>query len=156
MSSFFMKRIIVFCAFILAITACNKDKVESNPHLKFKSFSSDVVPSNGQLRVILEFTDQEGDLDSVFVTRQRLNRRGPTYTDFFYEHTPEFGNQNRGELQLNIDIALQLVSNLGALRVPGSSPAVYEPDTLLMRFYVKDKQGHTSDTTSPKQLIVIR
>ena len=79
-----MKRIFVFCVLALAIAACNKDKVESTPHLKFKSYNSDIVAANGFLRATLEFTDQEGDLDSVFVTRQRLNKRGPQYFQFFY------------------------------------------------------------------------
>jgi hypothetical protein len=151
-----MKRIFVFGVLISILVGCDKDKVESKPHLSFKSFNSDVVPSTGLLRVTLEFTDQEGDLDSIFITRRRLNQRGTFYSNFFYNHTPEFGNQNRGELELNLDIAQELIFNVSALRIPGSNPERYEPDTLQLRFYIKDKAGHVSDTTSPKQLIVIR
>jgi hypothetical protein len=152
-----MKRILVFCAPILAIIACNKDKVESQPHLKFKSFSSDVIGVNGILRATLEFTDQEGDLDSVFITRQRLNKSRPDY--YTYPVTgsiPDFGNQNKGELQLNLDIPFDVIVNLSAIRIPGSNPERFEPDTLLMRFYIKDKAGNVSDTTSAKPLFVIR
>ena len=140
----------------MAIMACHKDKVESQPHLKFKSFNSDVVPSNGFLRATLDFTDQEGDLDSIFVTRQRLNKRGPSYVSFFYGNTPEFGNQNRGELQIDFNVGQDLIFGLPAISVPGSNPPKFEPDTLQLRFYVKDKAGHTSDTAVAKTLIVIR
>lgn len=151
-----MKRIFVFCALTIAFVACNKDKVESAPHLSFKSYSSNVVQSSGGLQVTLEFTDQEGDLDSIFITRQRLNQRGPNYFEFFYDKTPDFGNQNKGEIQLNLDIAREVIFGLTEIRIPGSNPQRNEPDTLLFRFYVKDKEGHVSDTASAKPLIVIR
>lgn len=152
-----MKRIFVFCVLALAVTACNKDKVESTPNLKFKSFNQNVIDQNGvDLRVTLEFTDQEGDLDSVFITRQRVNSRDPSYLDYPYDGIPGFGNQNRGELFITIPIQAKLLFNLPSIRIPGSNPEQFEPDTLLMRFYIKDKAGNVSDTTSPKQLIVIR
>jgi hypothetical protein len=151
-----MKRIFVFCVLTLAIAACNKDKVESTPHLKFKSFNTDVVDYNGALNATLEFTDQEGDIDSVFITRQRLNQQKPSYLDFYYHSAPQNVNQNKGELFLNFfNVSQDLDFNQEAIRIPGSSDQ-FEPDTLLLRFYVKDKAGHVSDTTSPKQLIVIR
>jgi len=141
----------------LAIAACNKDKVESTPHLKFKSFNRDVISQNDQeLRVTLEFTDQEGDLDSLFITRERTNSRSPSYLDFPFDGIPGFGNQNRGELFISMPIQNQLLFNLLPIKIPGTNPEQYEPDTLQLRFYVKDKAGHVSDTTSPKQLIVIR
>jgi len=151
-----MKRILIFCFVALALTACDKDKVETTPHLKFKSFNSDVLPFSGTLRATLEFTDQEGDLDSIFITRQRTNLRGPSYLDFPYDGIPEFNKQNRGELLVTMNVSDKLMFNLNALRIPGTSPQQFEPDTLLLRFYIKDKEGNVSDTTSPQQLIVIR
>ena len=149
-----MKRLLVFCALSLAIVACHKDKVESTPHLKFKSFSGDVVDYNGVLQATLEFTDQEGDLDSVFITRQRTNQKGPTYLDIPYDYVPGFGNQNRGQLLLTFEtVAQKLDYNQSAIRIDANNN---EPDTLMLRFYIKDKAGHVSDTTAPKRLIVIR
>jgi len=151
-----MKRIFVFCALALFVIACGKDKVESNPHLKFKSFNTDVVEANGFVRATLEFTDQEGDLDSIFITRQRLNKKGPSYFNYFYGQPPEFGEQNRGELQIDFEVAKDLIFGLPAISVPGSVPPRNEPDTLQLRFYLKDKGGHTSDTAVASTLIVIR
>jgi hypothetical protein len=111
------------------------------------------------LRVLLDFTDQEGDLDSVFMTRQRLNKNdpSPSYLDFpLRGNVPEFGNQNRGELQLNLEVQYDVVFNLNPIQIPNTNPRRYEPDTLLIRFYVKDKAGHTSDTAAAKTLYVIR
>jgi hypothetical protein len=150
-----MKRILIFSFLTLAFVACHKDKVETMPHISFKSTNTDVVPPNSTLRVSLEFTDKEGDLDSLFVIRQRLNAKGPNYRVLPYS-IPEFSGQTKGELQLTMNYQTDLVLNLNALRIPGSNPAQYEPDTMQFRFYVKDKAGNVSDSTAPKQIIVIR
>ena len=152
-----MKRIVVFCFLAIAVTACHKDKVETKPHVTFKSLSADVVDpgkSNG-LQVTLEFTDQEGDLDSLYVIRERLNKRGVQRKLLDYG-VPEFSGQSRGELLLTLAYATDLTLNLPELNIPGSVPKRNEPDTLQLRFYVVDKAKNTSDTTSPKQVIVIR
>jgi len=153
-----MKRLFVFCVLTLAIAACNKDKVESTPHLKFKSFNKNplVDTIDQQLRATVEFTDQEGDLDSLFITRQRLNKRGPAYFNVFYDFVPQYGNQPKGEIQLNLDIKREVTFNLNPINIPGSVPLRHEPDTILLRFYVKDKAGHTSDTAAATPLYVIR
>lgn len=150
-----MKRIVAFCFSILAFSACNKDKVETKPHVTFKSFNTDVVELNETLRVTLDFTDQEGDLDSLFIVRERLNSRGPSYKLLPYG-IPEFNGETRGQLLITMQYQQDIVVNLNALRIPGSNPPAYEADTLQLKFYVKDRAGNISDSTSPKQLIVIR
>jgi hypothetical protein len=151
-----MKRILFFGVLILALAACNKDKVETKPHLKFKSFNSDVIPIGSDVLITLNFTDQEGDLDSVYVIRQRINQRSFPNSQLIDLGVPKFGGQNSGELQIGLDYGLQLTFNLSSLRIPGSNPAVFEPDTLNLRFYAKDKAGNTSDTIGPERLIVMR
>lgn len=151
-----MKKIFVFSVMLLAFAACNKDKVETKPHVKFKSFNSDVIPVGSDVLITLDFTDKEGDLDSVYVIRERINQRSfPNYQliDF---GVPKFGGQTSGELQVRLDNGTQLTFNLPALRIPGTDPAVYEADTLNLRFYVKDKEDNTSDTIGAKRLIVMR
>lgn len=150
-----MKRIVVYCFLVVMITACHKDKVETTPHLSFKSFNTDIVGPGNSLRVTLEFTDKEGDLQSLYVIRQRMNARGPSRTVLPYD-IPGFNGQQKGELLATLDYSTDLTLNLSALRIPGSNPARNEPDTLQLRFYVQDKAGNVSDSTSPKQVIVIR
>jgi hypothetical protein len=151
-----MKKILVFGVFILALAACNKDKVESKPHLKFKSFNGNVIPVGSDVLITLNFTDQEGDLDSVYVIRQRINQRSFPNSQIIDLGIPKFGGQNSGELQIRLDYGTQLTFFLSALRIPGSSPERFEPDTLNLRFYAKDKKGNTSDTIGPERLIVMR
>jgi hypothetical protein len=151
-----MKRIFVLGVIMLAFAACNKDKVESKPHLSFKSFNNKVIEVGNGVLITLNFTDQEGDLDSVYVIRQRMNQRSSGSSQIIDLGVPKFGGQNSGELQIGLDYGTQLTFNLFALRIPGSNPTRYEPDTLNLRFYVKDKKGNTSDTIGPERLIVMR
>ena len=157
MSNYFMKRILVLYALALAFAACNKDKVESKPHVSFKSFNTSVVPFGVDLQATLEFTDQEGDLDSVYVIRQRINQNDPNPENTLIDlGVPVFGNQNRGELSVSLPNATHLTFNLPEIHIPGSIPQRNEPDTLHLSFYLKDKAGNVSDTTSPKEVIVMR
>jgi len=153
-----MKQLLAICALALVLLACNKDKVETKPHLKFKSFGKNPIAdaADQYLKINLEFTDQEGDLDSLFIIRQRLNKKGPSYFEDFLNFVPEFGNQNMGEIQLTLEVAREVIFNLDAIDIPGTVPPRKETDTLLFKFYVKDKEGHTSDTASTKPLYVHR
>ena len=157
-----MKQLLAFCALILVFAACTKDKVESKPHLKFKSvnneFFFDSLDQN--LRIIFEFTDQEGDLDSVFMTRLRANKKAPppNYIDVPLKSTvPAFGKQNRGELQLDFNLKQDIMfGNFNSIDIPGTIPRRYETDTVLLRFYIKDKAGNKSDTAAVKPIYISR
>lgn len=144
-----------FCFLTIAVISCTKDKVETVPGVSFKSFSTDVVPLQSALRITLGFKDQEGDIDSVFVSRQRVNARAPQF-DFVGFAVPETNGENRGEITISMDYATRLTSRLNALRIPGSNPSRNEPDTLQLKFRLKDRAGNYSDSTAPKQVIVIR
>ncbi len=140
-------------AFILF--ACSKDKFETKPSLKYKSASTHIVPMGSGLQVNLEFTDKEGDLDSVFIIRERLNKRGPLINNSLQLAFPSsFNNETKGELILNLDYGGRLTYQINGISIPGSGGA-YEPDTLLLKFVIKDKAKNYSDTAQ-KDFIVIR
>jgi hypothetical protein len=132
---------------LLAVLACGKDKFQTIPQLKFKSINTYNVPINENLRVTLEYTDKEGDVDdSLVVVRQRLNRRGPVTLSPSIFNIPEFPNTNKGQFEMNFLYQFHLISGLTPIRIPGSNPPMNEPDTLLMKFVAKDKAGNKSDT----------
>lgn len=150
-----MKKICLLGILSFALAACHKDPVETKPHLSFKDWNSNVIGQNGTLRVTLNFTDKEGDLQSLYVVRQRMNVHGPDRKVLPYD-IPDFNGQNQGEIQVTLDYNYDLTLGLDAIHVAGSNPPQNEPDTLQLKFYVEDKAGHVSDSTSPKQVIVIR
>ena len=149
-----MKKLI-FCFLVFALIGCNKDTVESVPRVWFKSYSTDVVPQQSALRITLEFTDREGDVDSVIVSRQRVNARGPQF-NFVGFAVPETKGENKGQIIISMDYSLRLTSGLSSLRIPGSNPSKNEPDTLQLKFRLKDRARNFSDSTAAQQVIVIR
>ena len=71
-----MKRIIAITLLAAVIVACNKDKFQTKPQIKIKSVTPNIVPVNGTLSVILQFTDKQGDVsDSIIVVRERTNQK---------------------------------------------------------------------------------
>ena len=150
-----MKKCFLFALLAFTIMACSKDKFETKPTLKYKSSSSDIVPLGSGLQVILEFTDKEGDLDSVFIIRERLNKRGPLVNNSLQLGFPStFKNETKGDLILNLDYAGRLTYQIPEITIPGTGGA-REPDTLLIKFVVKDRENNLSDTAQ-KDFIVIR
>ena len=152
----------VFLATVLfagILFACSKDKFQTKPQLRLKSVSNKLVPVNGTLEVELEYTDKEGDVDSILVIRkQRLNIRpvSPTVRDSLKFTVPEFPNKDRGEISMVLNYQTHLIHAQSPLTIPNSNPAKREPDTLNLKFVLKDKAGNVSDTLIINNVIVVR
>jgi hypothetical protein len=151
-----MKRIFIFCSLAAIIIACSKDKFQTKPQITIKSVSSDIIPLNSGLRVLLEFTDKEGDVsDSVYFIRERLNQTSPTVLPAKMYGIPDFPNTSKGEIEVDLDYNLDLTVGMLPLSKPGTTPPSYQPDTMNLKFVVQDKAGNKSDTATA-HVIVIR
>src|SRR5262245_5114062 len=153
-----MKTWVMLAAVIaIVIIACGKDTPETVPSLKFVSKNADVIEVNGTLRVTLEFTDSDGDIHDVLgVKKQRLNKRVvPTLRDSLIYQIPSYPDMTRGEFEVNLDYQ-SVLSAITPPNVPGSNPPRKEPDTLNLRFAVRDNAGHASDTVTIGPIIVCR
>lgn len=152
-----MKRIFVISILAFVVVACSKDKFETKPHVSVKSFNpSKNVAQGSALEVRLEFTDQEGDLDSVYVFRKRVNAKGPVTLPGLPFGIPEFNGEKKGEIFINMDYATILTLALNPIHIPGSNPSANYDDSLQLRFVLVDKAKHVSDTTEPKIVFVNR
>jgi hypothetical protein len=148
-----MKKILLLIIIVAVAFACNKDKFQTKPQIKIVSTNTDVVPINGTLRVVLEFTDKEGDVsDSIIVVRERLNLNGQITAPSIAMGIPSFPENQQGEIA--IDLPYQngptaLISGFQAITIPGTgNPPSKEPDTLRLKFVVRDAAGNKSDTAS--------
>lgn len=151
-----MKKILAFCLVAAVIVACNKDKFQTKPQIKIKSASTEIVPRNSGLRVTLEFTDKEGDVtDSVLVVRERLNSKAPVVMPVSPYKIPSFPNSTKGEIELDLSYQSGLVFNINPIYIPGTNPQQFEPDTMNLKFVVRDHAGNKSDTAT-LGVIVIR
>jgi len=150
-------RIIIAVVVAFAIVSCGKDKFQTVPQLKLKSRNTDIVPLNGSLRLNVEFTDKEGDVnDSVLIVRQRLNVRGPVQLAASPYKIPSFPTTDKGEFEITLEYQFGLVFGLAPLRVIGSNPVRNEVDTLRLKIVARDKAGNKSDTLVVDNVYVTR
>ena len=152
-----MKSIISISVLFIIILACNKDKFQTKPQITVKSVSDKLIPFNGSIDVTLEFTDKEGDVnDSIFVVRERINRRGPLVRPASPYKIPAFPNSTKGEFIVSLQYSAGLTFGISPIRIIGSNPARNEPDTMNLKFVARDKAGNKSDTATVENVIIIR
>jgi hypothetical protein len=150
-----MKKISVFLSAAILFIACDKDSFETKPTLKVESVSSNVVPKGSSLGITLSFTDKEGDVsDTLFIIRQRTNIRGMRTAAASPYRIPTFPNESKGEIALNLDYVNDLTFGFTEIRIPGTTPSQFEPDSMNLRFVLKDKAGNKSDTASTSVVVL--
>ncbi|HVG15396.1 MAG TPA: hypothetical protein VM935_10565 [Chitinophagaceae bacterium] len=149
-----MKGFLFILSSILVIAfACSKDKFKTKPTLDIKSFNTKNIQVGNDLNVNLEFTDKEGDVDSViYVIRQRINRRAPLTRNNDYT-VPSFPKTTRGEILVSLDNARQLTQGFSTISLPGSQ---VQDDTMNIKFVLKDRAGNTSDTAVLTNVVIKR
>jgi hypothetical protein len=156
MNEFMKKGLFISLSIVLLSLACNKDNFETKPTLKLKSQNGDIIPINGTLVVEFDFTDKEGDVsDTIYVRKIRINQKQvATIRDSFKLQVPEFPKNNQGVIKLTLDYQNYLIS---ALNPPTSgNPPKPDPDTLMIKYALKDKGNNISDTVTTGPIIVIR
>jgi hypothetical protein len=154
-----MKQLVTFVILVLAVTSCGKDRFESKPRLTLKSQSTSVVPEQGNLRLVFEFEDKEGDVnDTLFFKKERMNiRKEATVRDSLRLVVPDFPKTQKGEIILDLGYGDYLISAIQAPREnPGELPEKYESDSLVLKFVLKDKAGNKSDTVRIDNVVVKR
>ena len=151
-----MKVILIILSVTLIFLACSKDNFESKPEIDIKSANPTVVPLNSNMIVDLKFTDKEGDLADVYIWKVRLNKLvRPTVRDSIPPRpVPDFPKNQKGELELDLQYQAHLISAQNPRRDPITGRL--EPDTLNMKFVVKDKAGNVSDTAFLNNVVILR
>jgi hypothetical protein len=155
-----MKKTLLFGLALVLLASCGKDKFQTKPQITITSVSTDIVPApstqNPQpgVRIVLEFTDQEGDVsDSVIMVRQRLNRSGLGLANAVRQlkyKIPTFPNTQSGEINVDLDYNGDLTLGMTPLGPAGSR----ERDTLALKFVVLDLAGNKSDTATANVIVI--
>ena len=78
-----MRNAIVILALLTSalLFGCNKDKFTTEPQVKIRDISPSEVFQNSIVRLRASFTDEEGDLDSVYVVYKWYNNNLITRND---------------------------------------------------------------------------
>lgn len=140
-----LKRYLPLIALLVVVFACSKDKLETKPSIKIKSYNAKELPSNADFLITLEFRDKEGDLALAQLTyiRNRLNVFYPPTNDLADTaryRLPAFPKTSKGDIQLRI--------NAGFLNERPD-----QNDTVSFKIFVTDLGGNSSDTVETEPLI---
>jgi hypothetical protein len=152
-----MRRYLLIATALILVVACGKDKLATKPSIKLKSTSGSFIPNGGGLTAELEFADKEGDIsNTLFIQKIRTNKKVvPTIRDTFSLEVAEFNRTSRGNLRINLSYQNHLVSAINPPNL-GGNPPVYEDDSLIIRFVLRDLGGNVSDTVSTSAIVVSR
>lgn len=77
-----INKLIIFCVLVILI-ACNKDKFTTAPQVKIKGITPTTVVNGDLIELKGSFTDDEGDLDSVYIVYKFYNGDIVTDVDTF-------------------------------------------------------------------------
>jgi hypothetical protein len=151
-------RILLAVIIVFGIIACGKDTVETKPQLEYLSRNPDVVQVSQPLRLNIEFRDKEGDVsDTLFIVRQRLNKKSPAQLPASFYLIPDFPKTDKGEFEITLDYQFHLITGFTAIPIPGTgTPPKKEIDTLRIKIVARDLGGNKSDTLEVDNVYVIR
>jgi len=154
-----MQKLVFFSLIGLVIlVACSKDNIETKPAISIKSIAPSRVPTGVPLEINLSFTDKQGDIDSLFIQKIRVNQwEVPTVeltNNLIYE-IPEFPEKNKGEIRVTIQYATALVAAQDPPAQP-DAPNGKEPDSLVFKFVLMDRAKNLSDTLTSDLIVVER
>lgn len=158
-------KIVLLLSFFIISTACNKGKYTSKPQLSLKELNSTKLSFSGdQLAFTFNFTDKEGDIDSLLIsrvskvcsdtadTRYRLAK-----TSFFYRIPPfTYTKFQSGELKVLFGYNTSDSNILSLSTCIDSNTSAAKNDTSYFRFCLKDKEGNLSDTLQSPAIVFLK
>ncbi len=132
-------------------TACNKDKFSSTPRLTYKSVNTTVLNPNEVITFEFNFTDKEGDVDSVYVEKVVPSCTNSQEKEMYPVPVLPVTRMMDGTLWLSF---------ANGVSVPGyftlQTPQCGHNDTCVFRFMLRDKAGHKSDTVNTGTIVIVK
>lgn len=153
-----MQKLVLYSTLcLIVIAACSKDKFQDAPNVTITSINPTQVPLQSTMAIEMEFTDKQGDPDSVFLFKSRINRvQRPVLPNANLAYKlPDFPEKTKGTLKITLRYNEELVS---AQKAPDQigAPNNKEPDTIVYKIVVKDKGGNVGDTVTTDPLVIER
>lgn len=126
------------------IFACNKDKFTTEPQVKITAISPNEVSHGDNIRIRGSFTDDEGDMDSVYIIRKWFNGDLTVRVDTFKSYTITQlsipGGTRQGDLEINFSFGL-----LGGQYPTLPNWPLAKDTTSSFGIIMKDMAGHSSN-----------
>ena len=146
-----MRNKILFIAVILfVLAACGKDKFKTEPQIEIKSISPSTVFSGDIISMKGKYTDDEGDLDTVFIVYKWYNgttivRADTARYPASLLRLPE--NTRESDVIMNFEYNTSRFQNTMV-----SLPGVPRDTTAAFGMILKDKAGHRSVYSESDQI----
>lgn len=136
----------------LLLAACNKDKFKTEPQVNIQSISPGTVDDGDVITVRGDFTDDEGDLDSVLIIYKWYN--GATVVKPSTGDTLRYNlaAMNLPEKTREADMTIQY--EFGTLNIDGIAklPGVSRDTTATLGVILVDKAGHRSNYSESEKI----
>ena len=148
----------IFLSFLILLTVtaigCNKDKFTTVPQVSIKSISPGTVVTGNIISLKGKYTDQEGDLDSVYVVYKWYNGAAAVKNDTF-RYT--FSSLNLPPKIKEADITVEFQYNTsnpnGYITLPGVS---VRDTTASLGLVLIDKASNRSDYAESDKIRLIK
>jgi hypothetical protein len=153
-----MQKLVLYSTLcLILLAACSKDKFQDKPSIEIKSINPTQVPLQNPLEMTFTFTDKQGDLDSIFLWKVRLNSavKPITPANYFNYKLPDFPEKNKGDIKVTLQYNTDLITAVSPNPQPGA-PNDKEPDTILFKVILKDKAHNVSDTATTDKIVIER
>ncbi|MBL0232307.1 MAG: hypothetical protein IPQ08_01430 [Chitinophagaceae bacterium] len=139
-----MKYFLVLVAgVLLTATACNKDKFKTEPQVEVKSISPGTVVNGNIISLKGNYTDDEGDLDSVLLVYKWYNNAAIVRNDTFRFNFANLGLPDKvreADIQVLLEYNTQNQANM--VSIAGVS---LRDTTASFGLLLIDKAGHRSN-----------
>jgi len=137
-------KFVVFLAVLIAVAvlSCNKDRFTTEPQVNVKSISPNTVFQGDIIDLKAKFTDDEGDVDSIYIVYKWYNNTTVTRNDTFRYTTAALNlptNTRQGDIL--VEFAYGRLIN-GFSQLPNSPVA--KDTTSTLGLLLVDKAGHRS------------
>jgi hypothetical protein len=151
-------RYFLIAVILITIISCKKDG-GSGLSIKVESVSSNIIPDNGSLSIVLSFVDNGGHpIDSVYMKKIRINQdtlaSNNIQPDTFYLIPPSYPGNTKGQIQFDLGYNNFLPYAIYPPKI--GNPPQDESDSLIFKFAAKDNANNKSDTVSTGVIVIER
>lgn len=149
-----IKLAITALAAIVLMMACGKDKFTTVPQVKVKSISPKVVTRGNIIEFKSSYTDQEGDIDSVYIVHKWHNgaSSAPARDTFRYPFDSFNVPSNTKEADIIVTFSYDVSIDGYSLLVPSPS----QDTTATLGIVLVDKKGNRSDYKESDKIRLIK
>jgi len=156
-------KIVLLALITIILSSCNKSK-SSNPQLTFVSVNKTSLLTGEQLTFNLSFTDEQGEVDTLFIKRESKVCSDTSNNGWGLDSTsfptpipsyPSTKNQ-KGTLTVNFGYSAEPNKINTCFLLADTSKGTSKTDTSYFKFCLKDAAGRYSDTVKSPAITFLK